>query len=76
MERWIEEERQKRTRERGKVREERQKDFTVCLTGRPEGHAHTVSAVCLCADCLALWRCLINSNCRPNLQSTYSNKCC
>ena len=33
---------EKRVREeRGGVREERQKDFTVCLTGRPEGHTHT-----------------------------------
>ncbi len=41
MERWREQERQKRARERGRVGEERQKDFTVCLTGRPEGHTHT-----------------------------------
>lgn len=45
MERMWEQERLKREM----VEEESQADFTVCLTGRPEGHthAHTQSQRCM-----------------------------
>lgn len=39
--------RKEQGRER-RVTEERQEDFTVFLTGRPEGHTYTESALCVC----------------------------
>ena len=56
---------EKRAREEGGgVREERQKDFTVCLTGRPEGHTRThthththTHTIAHTQSALSAWRC-------------------
>lgn len=55
MKSWREGERQTRVTERGRVREARQKDFTVFLTGRPEGHTQTQSQRCVCDERMASW---------------------
>jgi len=65
-EQWKDGESEKGRKERGngrRVGKERQKDFTVCLTGRPEGptcththsltHSHTEYA--LCVGALSAW---------------------